>query len=302
MKRSTKVTLALVSTIPFALTACDSNEQTKTVTNSKTFASIQECVDTKIPVDVCSNSYIMALNEHKKVAPTYASESDCEADFVADYCVQNAADNQWMPKLGGFQITESHDVKYRKNAEGQFVPVQPPVQTVAASTGATESQVVQGAAGGTTIINNTTTGGGHSGGGAGDFVTGMILGNMMGGGGGTTNHHYHSEPVYQTRDSRGSYQTSTIKERVDSGSTFKASNQAKSGYDYKQKSFTDTLSNRTAPASKSYGGSSYDSGSSYKSSSSSWGSSANSTSTSRGGFGSQASARSSWGGGSSFGG
>lgn len=301
MKRSRHVTLALVSTIPFALTACDSNEQTKTVTNSKTFSSIQQCVDSKVPVEICSNSYIMALNEHNKLAPTYATKDECVTDFVKDYCVQSAAGNQWMPKLGGFQITESHDVKYRKNAEGQFVPVQPPVQTVAAGTGAPGTQVVEGAGGGTTIINNTT--GGGSGGGSGDFLTGMLLGNMMSGGG-STNHHYHSEPVYQNRDSRGSYQTSTIKQRVDSGTTFKSSNQAKSGYDYKQKSITESLSNRTAPASKSFGGSSYDSGSSYKSSSSSWGSSANSTSTSRGGFGSQASARSSWGGGgrSSFGG
>lgn len=297
MKRSRHVTLALVSTIPFALSACDSGEKTQTVTNSKTFENIQACVDAKVPVEVCSNSYIMALNEHKKTAPTYTSEDDCEADFVKDYCVQNAADNQWMPKLGGFQITESHDVKYRKNDEGQYVPVQPPVQTLTAGAGTTEAQTVQGGGGaGTTIINNTS-GGGHSGG-SGDFLTGFLIGNMVGGNnGGTVNHHYHSEPVYQSRDSRGEFRTSTINERVNTGSTFKQSTQAKSGYDYKQKSITDSLSNRTAP-SKVYGGSGYDSGKTYKSSS--WDSSAKSANVSRGGFGGQATARSSWGG--SFGG
>jgi uncharacterized protein YgiB involved in biofilm formation len=300
MKRSRQVSLALVSTIPFALTACDSGEQTKTVTNSKTFATIQECVDSKVPVDICSQSYIMALNEHRKVAPSYASEDDCEADFVKDYCVQSAADNQWMPKLGGFQITESHDVKYRKNADGQYVPVQPQVQTMAASTGAYEGQTTQttsGGGGGTTIINNNTGGGGHGSSGAGDFLTGMLVGHALSGNGGSTNnYHYHSEPVYQTRDSRGDYRTSTISERVNSGSDFKASNQAKSGYDYKQKSITDSLSNRSAPAARTTGGSSY------WGSSSSSSTSANSASVSRGGFGSQSVARSSWGGSSSFGG
>lgn len=296
MKRSRHVSLALVSTIPFALTACDSGEQTKTVTSAKTFTTIQECVDSKIPVDVCSNSYIMALNEHKKIAPAYASEDDCETDFMKDFCVQNA-DSQWAPKLGGFQITESHDVKYRKNPEGQYVPVAP--ATTVAGTAGSSTTTTEGGGGGTTIINNTTGGGGGSGGNM-DFVTGMLVGNALSGGG--NNYHYHSEPVYQSRDSRGDYRRSTINDRVNSGTTFQSSNQAKSGYDYKQKSMTQSLSNRSAPSSSSYGGSSYSSNSS-TSSSYNTRTPAESTSISRGGFGSQASARSSWGGGSSsFGG
>lgn len=319
MKRSKSVSLALISTIPFALSACDSGEKVKTVTSSKTFTTFQECVDDKIPAEICSNSMVMALNEHRKNAPSYSTEAACEADFMKDYCQVSGVDGQWMPKLGGFQITESHDVKYRKDESGQFVPV----QTVGASTGSTSSDTVQttGGGGGTTIINNNT-GGGHSGGSM-DFVTGMLVGNALSGGG--NNYHYHSEPVYKSRDSRGDYSDSTLKQRIDSGSTFKESNQAKAGYDYKQQSITSSLANRTSPSNSSnsnnYGsntypkpsttynsGSSYkqssgsgyyDSGSSYKTSSNNYGTSANSASISRGGFGNQAAAKSSWGGGSS---
>jgi uncharacterized protein YgiB involved in biofilm formation len=293
MKRSKSISLALVSTIPFALTACsDSNEEVRTVSSSKTFENIQQCVDIKVPVDVCSNSYMMALNEHKKIAPTYASQDDCEGDFVKDYCVVNDA-GKWMPKLGGFQITESHAVKYRKDESGNFAPVAAPVQAATAGTTTTT-----GAGGGTTIINNTTGGGG---GGGADFLTGMLIGNAMGGGGGRTTNNYYSEPVYKTRDSRGDYKTSTINERVESGSTFKASEQTKSGFDYKQKSMTGSLSGRSQPTNSSYNNSGYKTSSSNYTSSSR---SAESASISRGGFGSQAVARSSWGGGgsSSFGG
>jgi uncharacterized protein YgiB involved in biofilm formation len=295
MKRSKGISLALVSTIPFALTACtDSNEEVRTVSSSKTFESIQECVDTKIPVDVCSNSYIMALNEHKKIAPTYVSQEDCDGDFVKDYCVVNEA-GKWMPKLGGFQITESHDVKYRKNEKGDFAPVvEAPVQT--ASSGSTTTTTT-GTGGGTTIINNNT-GGGHGGGGS-DFLTGMLVGHAFsGGGGGHTTNNYYSEPVYKTRDSRGDFKTSTINERVQAGSSFTASEQTKSGFDYKQKSLTGSLSGRSQPTNNAYNNSGYNSG--YSSGSRA----AESANVTRGGFGNQAVARSSWGGGgsSSFGG
>lgn len=295
MKRSKSISLALVSTIPFALTACsDSSEEVRTVSSSKTFENIQQCVDIKVPVDVCSNSYMMALNEHKKIAPTYASQDDCEGDFVKDYCVVNDA-GKWMPKLGGFQITESHPVKYRKDENGNFAPVAAPV-AAPVQTASSGTTTTTGEGGGTTIINNTTGGGG---GGGMDFVTGMLVGNALSGGGGGRTNNYYSEPVYKTRDSRGDFKTSTINERVQTGSTFKASEQSKSGYDYKQKSMTGSLSGRSQPT---YNNSGYNSTS--KSGYSSGSRAADSASISRGGFGSQATARSSWGGGgsSSFGG
>jgi hypothetical protein len=200
-----------------------------------------------------------------------------------------------MPKLGGFQITESHDVKYRKNEKGEFAPVAPaPVQGSTSGSTVTTSE----GGGGTTIINNNT-GGGHGGGG-GDFLTGMLIGNMMGGsGGGHTTNNYYSEPVYKTRNERGDFKTSTINERVQSGSTFKASEQAKTGFDYKQKSLTGSLSGRSQPTNSDYNNSGYNKTSGYSSGSRS----AESANISRGGFGNQAVARSSWGGGSSsFGG
>lgn len=277
MKRSQHIKLVLVSTLPFAISACSGPvEQTKTVTASKTFANMQECISAKVPSDVCSNSYIMALNEHKRIAPKYNNETDCVEDFMPGYCAQDSS-SMWIPRLGGFQITTAHDVKYRQNESGEFVQVDPPAPAAAAGAGST-------------VINN---------GGSGDgFLTGLILGNMMSNNGGP---RYISEPVYSSRDGRGDFRKSTINERVNAGKTFNKSEQVKSGGDYKQKSMTQSLSNRSNYANSSskpsYNSSSYENRS-YNSNSTR--STANSASKSTGGFGSVASARSSFGG--SFGG
>lgn len=94
------------------------------------------------------------------------------------------------------------------------------------------------------------------------LLMGMLVGNMLSG----NRSSYYSEPVYRYRDDRGSYSNSTLSQRVSSGSTFNKSNQAR----YGSSNYTDTVSRSKA--------------------------STVSSATSRGGFGSQASARSGWGG------
>jgi len=103
---------------------------------------------------------------------------------------------------------------------------------------------------------------------------GMLVSNMVNGftGGGG---RYYSQPIYQARDSRGGYQTSTLSRQIEQGKTFGNSTQARS-------SSTGTYSKSNLGRNSSV-----------------------SSSVSRGGFGSQATARSGWGGkssGSSFGG
>lgn len=331
-KSSPAITLALVGAIPLILTGCDEPQkapEVATVTNSKTFANMQACVDDKVPTDICQNALIQAMQEHKKVAPTFSSQTDCEDVFMKDSCVETSG-AQWMPKLAGFQITESHEVPVEVAREKQREEQQ------ATQTASGQNGVINtgggAAAGGTTIINNTSGGASHSG--VGDFMLGYALGNLSN----ASAPRYYAQPVYVERTSRGDYRTSTLKQRIDEGQKFEKSTQSRSGWDYSQKPMSDSLANRAATtriapqppqstASKLWGaapsssssykpsnsgsswgssGSSYSSssyGSSYKSTSSSsgsswgssWGSSSKSSaSSSRSGFGSVASARGGW--------
>lgn len=147
MKRSKHIQLILLSAIPFALTACGDDPQSveqavRTVTDQRTFESVQSCVDSKLPADICADAFMSALALHRKQAPLYDTQTNCEADFIAGYCAPITG-GQFMPKLGGFQITSEREE-----------PIQP-----AGSAGS-----------------------GHSGGGDG-LLTGLLLGQMMSSGG-----------------------------------------------------------------------------------------------------------------------
>lgn len=239
MRRSS-LKLVLASTLPLAISAC-SKSDTVEVSAQQTYPTVQACVDSKIPVDVCSDAYMKALAEHRSIAPTYDDAASCEADFVPDYCQQNS-DGKFTPKLGGFELALSGEL--------------PKAQYEAAKAQAEQS-------GGTGIGGSAVNG----------FLMGMLVSNMvngMGGGG-----RYYSQPIYQERDSRGVYQTSTLSRQIERGKTFGNSTQART-------SSTGTYSKSTLGRNSSV-----------------------SSSVSRGGFGSQATARSGWGGkssSSSFGG
>nr|BFE93795.1 hypothetical protein GCM10020185_43310 [Pseudomonas brassicacearum subsp. brassicacearum] len=187
----------------------------------------------KLPVDICSNAYMSALSEHRRIAPVYDSQADCDADFVPDWCQQDSA-GKFIPKLGGFELS----------ADGEVTQTE--VDAARAQLPASEANV--------------------GGSGFGNLLTGMLIGNMLSG----HRSSYYSEPVYRYRDDRGNFGSSTLSQRVSSGSTFTKSNQARYG------SYTDSVKSSKAMSVAS--------------------------STSRGGFGSQSSARSGWGGSSSSGG
>jgi len=230
MKRSQYVQLSLAASVALAVSGCDSKPETFSVQQKFNFQSVQECVDGKIPVDICSDAYIKALADYRKRAPVYDNQGDCEADFVADWCQQDS-NGKFMPKMGGFEIA----------ANGTF--------TQADLDAAKAAGVSAGAA------NANQSSGGISNG----LLTGLLIGNMLSGG----NRSYYSEPVYRYRDNRGGYSNSTLNQRIESGSTFSRSRQAQSG----------SVFTNTRPVSVT-------------------------SATSRGGFGSQASARSGWGGSS----
>lgn len=184
MKRSKFVQLSLAAAVSVSITGCSPDEQTVTASKKFTFQTVKECTEAKIPVDVCSDAYMNAMAEHRRVAPAYATKADCEADFIEGYCEIDSK-GEYLPRLGGFELT----------AAGTF----------------TQSQVAQAQA----SAGASGSSGGSSGGGN-DLLTGLLIGNLLSNNGG----HYYSEPVYRHRDDRGSYSNSTLGRRIESGTTF----------------------------------------------------------------------------------
>ncbi|WP_191489655.1 DUF1190 domain-containing protein [Pseudomonas sp. FEN] len=238
MRTRSSVKLVLAGTLPLALSACGPSQDRVDVTTKNNFKSVEECVAAKVPVEVCSDAFMQALADHRRIAPTYDDQASCDSDFVPGYC-QVGADGKYMPKMGGFELAMSGQVP-RKDLE----------------------QAQQAAA----------QSGGSGGGGNGGLLTGLLLGNLLSnsGGGG----RYYSQPIYDNRDSRGAYSSSTLSRQIDEGKSFSRSTQARS-------SSTNTYT--PATLGKSLGS----------------GSGSLSSTVSRGGFGSQATARSGWGGKSS---
>ncbi|MEO8489235.1 MULTISPECIES: DUF1190 domain-containing protein [unclassified Pseudomonas] len=235
MKRSKYVQLSLAASVAMAISGCGPTEKTYDLQKKYNFQSVQQCADEKLPVDVCSDAYMTAMAEHRRIAPVYDSQAECDADFVADWCQQDSA-GKFIPKLGGFELT----------AQGQVTQS----QVDAANAQASGAQANSGGSGFSTS----------------SLLTGLLIGNMLS----SNRNSYRSEPVYRYRDDRGNYGSSTLNQRVSNGATFGRSNQAR----YGSSNYSNTLRSSNTSSSVS-------------------------SATSRGGFGSKASARSGWGGGGS---
>lgn len=237
MKRSPYVQLSLVASVALVVAGCGPSEKTYSLKKQFNFQTVQECADQKFPVNICSDAFMAAMAEHRRIAPVYDNKADCDADFVPDYC-QADANGKFMPKLGGFRL----------DANGQVTQSQ--LDAAKAQAGLAG---IPGDGGGLNSSNG--------------LLTGLLIGHMLSNNGG----NYYSSPVYYYRDNRGGFLSSTLGQRIDSGSTFSHSRQGQSG------SFYTRSSSSIKPISVA-------------------------SSTSRGGFGSSASARSGWGGSSSGGG
>lgn len=231
MKRSKYVQLSLAASAVMAISGCGPTEKTYDLKKKYSFQSVQQCIDEKLPREVCSDAYSTAFAEHRFIAPMYFSQAACDADFVADWCQKDFM-GRFIPKLGGFELT----------AEGQVTQSQ------------VDAAIAQAA------ISQASDGG------SGFSTSSLLIGNMLS----NDLTRYRSEPVYRYHDDRDDYANSTLHQRVSNGATFGRSIQAWDG----SSNYTNMLR-------------------------SSSGSSSVALATSRGGFGSKASARSSWGGSSS---
>ncbi|MFJ5285532.1 DUF1190 domain-containing protein [Pseudomonas sp. NPDC088429] len=219
MKRSKYVQLSLAASVAMAISG-----EAAAVEQPRNFQSVEQCVDAEVAADICSNAYVAALTEHRRIAPAYDDKAKCDADFAADWCQKNS-DGRFVPKLGGFKVPQNGE----------------PAQNLDAIAGA---QMPAGDAAAAQNVQNTshTSSGGGSG-----WLTGWLIGNAM------SNNVNHT--VYRDRDTRQPYNTSTQYRRAETTT----------------RSQTDYESSKSKPVNVA-------------------------SSTSRGGFGSQSSARSGWGG------
>lgn len=270
-KRSKSIQLLAMGTVPFALVACsDDGTEVKTVKKDERFVNIQDCMKAGKPDYVCADSYLAAIKRHKEIAPKYENEADCESEFMKDYCVKSD-DDKFMPKMAGFSLV-------------------------------TEQKQLVSSATGQPVVNQPSSSG-HSGTDSNGFLTGLLVGNMMSSNNGP---HYYSEPVYRRRDDRGDgYSTNTMSGYASSGIRPSKSIQAKVN------SYSNSQTSKDYNSTRTNSGSNWGNSNS-ASTSSGWGSSGSNTSarstytkpsisvsdsTTRGGFGSVASARGGWGGG-----
>lgn len=253
MRARSSAKLLLAGALPLAIAGCSDPEQNVAWSMKNNFKNVQACVDASFPTDVCSDAYIQAMVDHRRIAPVYDDRAACDADFIEGYC-QPSSDGKFIPQMAGFELAVSGDVPKSQMEQMQQQAQQQAEQQAGASGGSGIGGTVAAAATGA--------------------LAGMLIGNAMSN---RSAPRYQSQPVYQNRDSRGSYQTSTLSRQIEQGKTFSRSSQP-------------------PRVSKRDEGSS---GSGYFGSSGSRSSSNVSSSVSRGGFGQQATARSGWGGKSS---
>lgn len=219
MKRSKYVQLSLAASVALAISGeVAAQEQQR-------FQSVEECVGAEVAADVCSNAYVAALTEHRRIAPAYDDKAKCDADFAADWCQKNS-DGRFVPKLGGFKVPQNGEAPQDLNA---IANAQMPAGEAAAAQNAQST-------------SHSSSGGGGNG-----WLTGWLIGNAMS--------NNANRTVYRDRDTRQTYNTSTQYRKIESA----------------PRSQPDYESSKSKPVNVA-------------------------SSTSRGGFGSQSSARSGWGG------
>ncbi|MBI1209671.1 MAG: DUF1190 domain-containing protein [Azospirillum sp.] len=112
-KRSAQVRLLLMGSAAVALAGCGEDAQ-----KAEVYASVDECIASGVYTETyCRNSFEQAKKEHPRVAPRYASQSDCEADFGATRCEyrpqsgvsggDSGGGSFWLPLMSGFLVSQA---------------------------------------------------------------------------------------------------------------------------------------------------------------------------------------------------
>ncbi|WP_158628887.1 DUF1190 domain-containing protein [Dyella choica] len=102
MKRSRKVSLAVMGLTPLMITACDNAQKSQQI-----FTTLGNCAEAGVPEASCEAAYTKAAAEAPNLAPRYATREQCAEDYSQDTCHENAAmqgDPVWSPEMNGFLI------------------------------------------------------------------------------------------------------------------------------------------------------------------------------------------------------
>lgn len=104
MKRSRSVALLAMGASALVLSACGDSESPAGV-----YTSVDQCIaDKQFSESDCRKAFDIATDEHKKVAPKYASKADCEADFGVGKCEEGPRTQggtfSFMPLLAGYML------------------------------------------------------------------------------------------------------------------------------------------------------------------------------------------------------
>lgn len=99
MKRSRNLRLVLMTTVPLALVACDT-EPTGTVVQS-----VEQCASAgEMTAQQCEQAYQQALAGHAKAAPRFEDQAACNAEFETCTPVEEQGRTMYMPPMSGFLI------------------------------------------------------------------------------------------------------------------------------------------------------------------------------------------------------
>ena len=124
MKRSRHVALLAMGASALVLTACGESE-----TPAGVYTSVDQCMaDKQFTEAECKKAFETAQEEHKKVAPKYASKSECEADFGVGKCEESpyrtsSGTSTFMPLLVGYMLGRSFATPqplYRQPGDSTF--------------------------------------------------------------------------------------------------------------------------------------------------------------------------------------
>jgi uncharacterized protein YgiB involved in biofilm formation len=106
MKRRNSISLALlIGVSAFSLSACEEPK-----VDAAVFESVKQCIDYPgVLKEQCEQSFKEAKGQHAAVAPKYASQADCQADFGAGKCEKapyqtTGGGSVFMPLMMGYMM------------------------------------------------------------------------------------------------------------------------------------------------------------------------------------------------------
>ncbi|WP_416770783.1 DUF1190 domain-containing protein [Pseudomonas sp. RHF3.3-3] len=213
MKRSQRVGLVLLGSVPFVLVACDGEQvRTRDVIKTTSYTSEPACVAAGVAADVCADAAAEAREQHLEIVPEYASQDACASDFARSDCVADLGNSRFHPLMSGFNLTT--------------------VQAVPAPLEQEQEQEAQAAVQSAPPVSSS--GGGSYGGsfGGSGYSShsndwGSRFWRWIGLGSDPYAPRYFSEPLYNERDGRGGYQASSLNQQARAGKTFAQSTNAR---------------------------------------------------------------------------